>query len=91
MKGRYCVRSTDGFWLYVKRKPDGTPVMEVCKDPAPIMRGRQVLDAGATSFLSREQAGRAMAHFGLYTADDPRRLECQCPPEPWEIVPDPNP
>lgn len=99
MRGRYCVKSNDGWWLIFDRN---TSRSEFCQDPAPDRHGRDA----ATSFLGKcdaEKAARASRlplladvltseGFASYDA-----LLAACtergtnPPTCWAIVPDPNP
>jgi hypothetical protein len=90
MKGRYCVKSSDGFWLLYNRYTGAT---QYCLDPAP--------PEPATSFLGKTEAAIAMAQCDLpslpsvlkakgFATYQAMREAGDCTVV-WAIVPDPNP
>ncbi len=103
MIGRYCLKSTDGFWLIIRFGRD-----EYVTDPhpyPPALRGSgaspRVPPEPATSFFCKQAAADAAKHFGLpglasvlaqrgYKSLEEMQAAGDSTPY-WEIVPDPNP
>ncbi len=90
MRGRYCVKSSDGWWLVLNRATGATWFI---RDPAP--------PEPATSFFGKVEAAEALERDGLPTVEVVRvRLgfasveemkAAGFPERCWAVVPDPNP